>query len=165
MKTVIFILALMAIDLQSDSTASIQVSYSKEQLQTAVYKTAKKKRMNPNIALAIAEVESTWNPNAVRYEPKGNTYSVGLFQMYMPTAKDLGFVGDLEALKKPGRNITLGVEHLAKCQRKHGNDVRRVACCHNAGLYIRDSVCKNDTWVIHYQNKVEKAYKTYKGVF
>lgn len=163
MRTLLLVLALMLQGLGSSSDAETHLSYTKAQIQNAIYKTAKRKRLNPAIALALVEVESTWNPNKVRVEPKGHTVSVGLFQMYYPTAKDMGYKGTPEGLKNPETNIQLGFKHLAKCQRRYGNDVRRVACCHNAGFYTRESVCKNDGWVIHYQDKVEKAYTEYKN--
>lgn len=163
MKTLMIVLALMVIDLGAPTDANTKVSYTKADFQHAIYRFARKNKMNPAIALAVAQEESTWNPDKERPEPKGNTFSVGLFQMYMPTAKDMGFKGSKEGLKNPDINIRLGVEHLAKCQRKYGNDVRRVACCHNAGIHIRDSVCRNDGWVIHYENKVERSYKEFKN--
>lgn len=163
MKTLILVLALLLISPNGVVDANMgPVVYSKEQIQNAIYKYAKKMRLNPVLALSIAEVESTWNPNKVRKEKKGNTVSVGLFQMYYPTAKHMGFKGASDGLKNPDVNIILGVKHLAQCQRKYGNNPRRIACCHNAGLHIRDSVCHNDDWVVHYQNKVEKAYSNYK---
>lgn len=162
MKALLLVLASMAVSGQG-LEADGHLVYKKSDFQHAIYRFAKKSHLNPGIALSIAEVESSWVPTKVRPEKKGNTVSVGLFQMYFPTAIEMGFKGDAEGLKNPDKNISLGVRHLARCEAKYGNNVRRVACCHNAGLHARESVCHNDPWVIHYEDKVQKAYQTYRG--
>jgi soluble lytic murein transglycosylase-like protein len=98
-----------------------------------------------------------------RPEPKKHSISVGLFQMFLPTARDMGFTGDVEQLKDTDTNVNLGVQYLAKCSVRFHN-VRGIACCHNAGVNTRRSVCQNDSWVVHYENKVEKAYRKYSHV-
>lgn len=170
-----------------------------EFIKQTIKEYAREMKLSSALALAIAEVESTFNPDAIREERHKNTVSVGLFQMFLPTAKDMGLQKEtdelkefaekikrakeegfpkekieeyeqeynellVETLKNPKTNISYGVAYLAKCKKKYGYDVRRIACCHNAGLYSRDSVCQNDKWVIHYQNKVEKAYLKYAPV-
>jgi len=163
MKALILVIAFMGVEFNG-LEANENIVYLKADFQHAIYKYSKKSRLNSGIALSVAEVESSWNPKKERQEKKGNTVSVGLFQMYYPTAQEYGYKGTPDGLKNPDVNIKLGVKHLARCQAKYGADVRRVACCHNAGIHIRDSVCVNDPWVIHYENKVEKAFQTYRGV-
>lgn len=123
MRVFIYVLSIMLLNYETVDADS-RPHYTKKQLQNAIYRTAKNNRINSGIALAVVEVESTWNPNSIRKEKKGDTVSVGLFQMYLPTAKHYGFKGNAESLKEPSININLGVNYLAlkgeACKRLHG---------------------------------------------
>lgn len=149
-----FIIALLPLELGS-STRFVDKT-SKSYIVNTIRARSAPQGIDAKLALAFAEVESTFNPNAKRGDKK--SYSVGLFQIFYPTARDLGYRGSIDGLRDTDTNIDLGLKYLAKCQAKHGFDVRRIACCFNAGLYVRESVCQNDPSVVHYQNKIAAAY-------
>jgi len=111
--------------------------------------------VDPATALAIVEQESSFNPKVKpRWEPKYKTYSVGLFQMFYPTAIDMGFRGTIKQLQNPIVNIKLGIGHLKACTTRFGNSPKLVACCHNAGVAVKVSFCKNYAWTATYVKEV-----------
>lgn len=137
-----------------------------------IVSSARKLGVDPYKALAIVKVESgqkkckpeidttlCLNPNALLYEPKFKTYSVGLFQVFLPTARLLGFTGSLKQLQKPETNIHYGLSHMKKCGEEMGESIHNLACCHQAGWAARPSVCVNNKQVRTYIVDVKKAYK------
>jgi len=118
-----------------------------------------------SLALAVMEVESTWNVNAERIERGGRTKSIGLFQLYYPTAVEMerkrgsNRVRSFADLRDVDVNVELGVEHLAKCERKF-HDLSRVLCCYNAGPYAKAAACESE-WVQNYERKFRLAVRKY----
>ena len=145
LKSLIFFLAI---------TASAQAGL-KEQIITQ----SQKAGVDPALALAIVRVESSFNPAVVRFEPRFNTYSAGLFQVFLPTAKSLGFNGSLKELLTPGVNIFYGLKYLKLCRDRFGNNIELNACCYNAGVAVRESVCVNNVGVREYVAGVVNAYR------
>lgn len=139
-----------------------KVKYSRESIVKMISDTAPAYNIDPDLALAIAEVESSFNPNVSLYEPAYNTYSIGLFQMFIPTARAYGFKGTVQKLKDPKTNIRLGLVHLNKCIARFGQVVEMVACCHNAGVFVEESVCSNNRGVKAYIRKVVNSYDRWK---
>lgn len=83
---------------------------------------------------AVIETESSWNPNAYKYEAKINDASYGLMQILGKTAIGLGFEGDVyNDLYDPALNIDLGTMDLAQLIRSYGTDFRRVYSAYNSG--------------------------------
>jgi soluble lytic murein transglycosylase-like protein len=83
---------------------------------------------------AVIETESSWNPNAYRYESKIKDASYGLMQLLGRTAIGLGFKGDVyKDLYDPAVNIDLGTRDLAQLRNIHGDDFRRVYSAYNSG--------------------------------
>jgi soluble lytic murein transglycosylase-like protein len=83
---------------------------------------------------AVIETESSWNPNAYRYEAKIKDASYGLMQVLGKTAVGLGFTGDVyNDLYDPETNINLGTEDLAQLRHSYGNDFQRVYSAYNSG--------------------------------
>jgi soluble lytic murein transglycosylase-like protein len=120
---------------------------------------AQKNDVNVNLALAIADVESKFNPDAKKFESKFNTYSIGIFQIFIPTSRALGFSGYWQDLFRPKINIELGIKHLRICTERFKENIELIACCHNAGFAVKESVCKNNPNVKEYVSKVLTAYK------
>lgn len=118
--------------------------------------------INTDLALAIAEHESDFNPKAMTYEPKYKTYSIGLFQMLLPTARSMGFRGPMKELQRPEINIPLGIQHLSECTDRFGESLNEIACCHNAGMAVKPSVCKRKS-VKEYINQVMIVYRSWKN--
>lgn len=82
---------------------------------------------------AVIEVESSWNPDAYRAEPKIQDASYGLMQVLEGTARGLGFTGPKEDLFLPHVSIDLGAQLLGDLRRKYGDDFRRIYSAYNSG--------------------------------
>jgi len=123
---------------------------------------ATQKGVDPYKALALVKVESSLNPEAQRYEPKFKSWSIGLFQMFLPTARAMGFKGTIKQLKNPVVNTNLGLEHIKTCMEEVGEDMQQIACCHKAGFAVEKSVCKNNLSVKEYIKDVNTAYLYWK---
>lgn len=61
---------------------------------------------------AFIEIESAWNPTALRAEPRLDDASYGLMQLLYGTARGLGFTGNPADLYDPTTNIMFGVALL-----------------------------------------------------
>jgi soluble lytic murein transglycosylase-like protein len=123
---------------------------------------AKKNNVDSNLALAIVDTESKFNPHAKKFESNFNTYSVGLFQILIPTSRALGFTGFWKDLFSPKLNIELGIKYIKICTDRFQEDIELIACCHNAGFAVKESVCKNNPNVRNYIEKVLSYYNELK---
>ena len=106
-------------------------------------------QLDPALICAMCCHESSWNPDAVRYEPafftryikpmvnpvtgliKGypssleaqlRSTSIGLMQIMGQTAREQGFAGDLELLKLPENGVAEGCVKFARCLKVKGNN-------------------------------------------
>ncbi len=89
---------------------------------------ATKTDLPPQLAIAVIEIESNFNPNA-----RGAAGEVGLMQVMPPTARLLGFSGSLEQLKDPETNIDQGVRYLADAYRLAKGDLCTTVMKYRAG--------------------------------
>jgi soluble lytic murein transglycosylase-like protein len=89
---------------------------------------AAKSGLPPDIADAVAAVESGYNPAA-----RGAADEVGLMQVRPETARMLGFTGDLADLALPEINIHYGVIYLSQAWRLTGGDLCRTFMKYRAG--------------------------------
>ena len=78
--------------------------------------------VNPQIALGLIDVESTFKPTA---QKDGN---YGLMQIRMATAKAMGFKGSFNDLLIPENNLEYGMRYLHYCYEKHGDDRLALGC-------------------------------------
>jgi hypothetical protein len=82
----------------------------------------------PEVADAVAQVESAYNPGAV-----GGVGEVGLMQIRPTTAAMLGYRGTLNGLFEPETNIRYGVMYLAHAWRLANGDLCRALMKYRAG--------------------------------
>jgi hypothetical protein len=82
----------------------------------------------PDIADAVAEVESGYHPDA-----SGAAGEVGLMQVMPPTARMLGFAGSPAELAMPEVNVHYGVAYLAQAWRLAGGDICTATMKYRAG--------------------------------
>ncbi|HEX4954813.1 MAG TPA: transglycosylase SLT domain-containing protein [Thermoanaerobaculia bacterium] len=75
-----------------------------------VLEAARKADVPPALLAACADTESTWNPEARRYEAHLGTESRGLMQVLVTTAADLDVAP--EALWDPASNLLAGARYL-----------------------------------------------------
>jgi hypothetical protein len=89
---------------------------------------AKMTGLPPDLADAVARVESAFNPNAV-----GKVGEVGLMQVRPETADMLGYRGPLAGLFVPETNIRYGVAYLSRAWQLAQGDVCRALMKYRAG--------------------------------
>ena len=89
---------------------------------------AAKNGLPPDIADAVAAIESGYDPGAV-----GGVGEMGLMQVRPETAAMLGFKGDLAELARPETNIHYGVTYLGQAWRLAGSDLCRALMKYRAG--------------------------------
>jgi len=82
----------------------------------------------PDVADAVTEVESSYDPGTV-----GADGEIGLMQVLPSTARMLGFAGTLDELAVPETNIRYGVTYLAAAWRLAGGDICTAAMKYRAG--------------------------------
>jgi soluble lytic murein transglycosylase-like protein len=80
-------------------------------IQNQIYQTAIAQGVPPSIALAVAQQESSFNPNA-----RGAAGEIGLFQLMPATAASLG-VDPTDV----SQNISGGITFLSQLFQKYGN--------------------------------------------
>jgi hypothetical protein len=89
---------------------------------------AAKQGVPPDLADAVAMVETGYSPNAV-----GTSGEIGLMQILPGTARMMGFTGTNEQLFDPATNIHLGVAYLARAWAASGGNACRALMKYRAG--------------------------------
>src|SRR6202011_3404550 len=89
---------------------------------------AAKNGLPPDIADAVAAIESGYDPGAI-----GGVGEIGLMQVRPDTAAMLGFKGDLTELARPDVNIHYGVTYLSQAWRLAGGNLCRALMKYRAG--------------------------------
>ena len=112
MRLILPILLLAATPVMAD-TAPDSVD-----LRVMVRTEAVARGMPPELADAVARVESAYRPKAV-----GDVGEIGLMQVLPSTARMLGFTGTNAELADPATNIRYGVTYLAEAWRRGGEDI------------------------------------------
>jgi soluble lytic murein transglycosylase-like protein len=88
-----------------------------------IVQTAQQYGVDPNLALAVAQQESSLNPDAISSEG-----AIGLFQLMPATAAGLGVDPH-----DPLQNITGGVKYLSQLLTQFGGNVSLALAAYNAG--------------------------------
>ena len=94
---------------------SVSASYAKDkpktydttQIQQLVIQIAERHKVPTNLALAIVELESRYNPNVMG---KKNEYGLG--QILCSTARSMGMKGKCEQLRDPETNLEYTMLYL-----------------------------------------------------
>jgi hypothetical protein len=89
---------------------------------------AQQRGLPPEVADAVTQVESAYNPNAV-----GTVGEVGLMQVRPTTAAMLGHSGTIAELHEPSTNIRYGVRYLAEAWKLANGDLCRALMKYRAG--------------------------------
>ena len=108
-------------------------------LRAMVRAEAEARGMPPEVAEAVAQVESGYDPRAV-----GGVGEIGLMQVLPSTARMLGFSEPLPRLFDPATNVRYGVRYLSEAWRLTGQDICGAVMKYRAGhgetRYSRRSV-------------------------
>ncbi len=93
---------------------------------------AKKHGVPLNIAHAVVQVESNFNPGA-----RGSAGEVGLMQIKPATARGVGYRGSTKGLYDPATNLEYGMRYLAGAHKRASGDVCGTILRYNAGHYAK----------------------------
>lgn len=105
----------------------------------------------PGLLSAICEVESNHDVNAYVHDDGGSP-SIGICQLKMGTASDLGFKGTVLDLHDVHTNVRFAGLYLRRKLDTYGGDVDRAICAYNRGS------CKPGQGV-EYRAKVRKIWE------
>lgn len=101
---------------------------SRAAIRTVLEREALKVGLPADIAEAVVQVESSFNPSVI-----GTVGEIGLMQVRPSTAAMLGFRGTPDELAQPDTNIHYGVVYLAKAWRIANGDLCRALMKYRAG--------------------------------
>jgi soluble lytic murein transglycosylase-like protein len=107
---------------------SSALSSTRDSNRALVREEALRAGLPPDVADAVAEVESAYNPAA-----SGAAGEVGLMQVMPATARMLGFAGSNAELATPEVNVRYGVMYLAQAWRLAGQDICTATMKYRAG--------------------------------
>jgi hypothetical protein len=100
------------------------VPVTTQNIQTLIAQFANQSGVGPALALAVAKLESNFDPNAT-----GSNGDAGIFQLLPGTAADLGVTDPYD----PVQNIQAGVLYLAQLLQKYSGDVTTALEAYNGG--------------------------------
>ncbi len=106
----------------------LDAAQARKSFQVLIRREAEKHGLPPDIADAVAAVESGYDPDA-----RGAAGEVGLMQVLPETAAMLGFRGDFAELARPEVNVHYGVTYLSEAWRLAGGDLCRALMKYRAG--------------------------------
>src|ERR1700689_5137948 len=105
-------------------------NYSTAQIQAMITSAALSAGVPPSVALAVAQQESGFNPNAVSQPNSNGTHDYGVFQINSATLASLGLTSNP---LDPEVNINAGVNLLAQYLTQYGGGVQTALWSYNAG--------------------------------
>ena len=115
-------------------SSSVREAGSREKYSSLIRKAAAKHGVPANIAKAVVEVESNFNPRA-----RGRAGEVGLMQIKPATARGIGYRGSTKALYDPETNLEWGMKYLAGAHERANGDL----CGYDPALQRRP-LCQTD---------------------
>lgn len=116
-----------------------------------VYNVSNKFNVDHNIIFAIIKQESNGDVNAIR---KGKQPSVGLMQITIPAAREVGYNGNLSQLFDKYVNIYYGVKYIRYLLNMFHGDYRDAIASYNAGA----SAFRDGRYSEHYVHNVYRNY-------
>ncbi|MET1411614.1 transglycosylase SLT domain-containing protein [Roseibium sp. HPY-6] len=117
----------------SSKTVQARKSPAKQaEFARLIRKAAARHGVPVQIAKAVVEIESNFNPRA-----RGRAGEVGLMQIKPATARGIGYRGSTKALYDPETNIEWGMKYLAGAHQKANGDLCGTILRYNAGHYAK----------------------------
>jgi transglycosylase-like protein with SLT domain len=98
-------------------------------IQTQITNAALQQGVPPSLALAVAQQESSFNPNAVSKPNSNGTVDYGLFQINSSNLASFGVTNPLD----PTQNINAGVAYLGQLLTQYNGDQSKALAAYNAG--------------------------------
>lgn len=109
----------------------MSLGYTQTDIQNMILAAAIQKGVPPALALAVAQTESSFNPNAVSGTNSNGTQDYGVFQINSANFSSLGLT-PISALD-PTTNIDAGVSMLAQLYNQYNGNLNQVLWAYNAG--------------------------------
>jgi soluble lytic murein transglycosylase-like protein len=125
-------------------------SYQDKSLNGLYREIAKNNNINANLLKAVCEIESKHNLK-VKKVWDGGSYSYGICQVKLGTARFLGFKGKEAELIEPKTNIDYAAKYLAYQLKRYKGDYKKAIVSYNRGSYNKDET-------MTYSGKVALAY-------
>jgi len=106
-------------------------------------------RISPTIIKAIIQTESSFDPKAIRPEPRISDSSIGLMQILIKTAKQVAPFTELSndqiklALFHPYLNIVIGTKYFAGQFERYNSNYEKTIAAYNAGSAIISKTTKD----------------------
>ncbi|MEM1365662.1 MAG: lytic transglycosylase domain-containing protein [Pseudomonadota bacterium] len=100
--------------------------------EAIIRKHAKANGVPVELALAVVQVESSFNPKA-----RGAAGEVGLMQIKPATARGMGYSGSVKSLYNPETNIKWGMKYLGGARAKSDGSTCGTILKYNAGHYAK----------------------------
>lgn len=98
-------------------------------IQSQITAAALQQGVDPSLALAVAQQESSFNPNAVSKPNANGTVDYGLFQINSSNLASFGVSNPLD----PTQNINAGVTYLGQLLTQYNGDQSKALAAYNAG--------------------------------
>ena len=105
----------------------------------------------PGLLEALCYVESKHNINAIHHDD-GGADSLGICQIKLATARDMGFRGTAKQLMNPSMNIKYAAKYLSRQIKRYNDNTVRGVIAYNLGHAGRLTTSK-------YQRKVYKQWR------
>jgi len=102
-------------------------------IRDILIQTAKAHGENPDLVLRLAKLESRYDPRAMGPRLREGDHAMGLLQVRLRSARELGFTGSASDLLKPEVGAYWGVQHIRMCRKYGASTDDLVAQCHVAG--------------------------------
>lgn len=143
MMSLAFIPAAYADTASSTSTAPVETGKPERTLETPfadmpyadlIAAEAERAGVRLELAHAVIFVESNYRPDVT-----GSAGEVGLMQIKLGTARDMGFKGTRKQLYEPGNNLRYGLRYLAGAKERGGGTLCGTILKYNAGHYAKRS--------------------------
>jgi soluble lytic murein transglycosylase-like protein len=112
----------------STARLTLDTHTSKHLIERLIAGHAAKLQIPVDLALAVAFVESSFDPTAI-----GGVGEIGLMQVRLSTARQLGFRGTAEQLAEPDTNARYGATYLAEAWRLSDQRVCEALMRYRAG--------------------------------
>lgn len=146
MKYILFLSLLLPFNTASSS-------YKDNTLNGIYREAAKNNKVNVNVLRAICEVETNHNTKLKKVWD-GGSYSYGICQVKLATARAMGFKGSDKELSTPKINIDYAAKYIAYQLNRYKGDYKKAIVAYNRGSYSSEQMTG-------YAGKVGLAYLLY----
>lgn len=96
--------------------------------ETVIAKLARKNQVPVDLAHAVVHTESNYNAKA-----RGSAGEIGLMQIKLSTARDLGYSGSAKGLYDPHTNLEYGMKYLGRAHQLGAGNTCQTILKYNAG--------------------------------